>query len=127
MLAAAYAATAVLSRCRAHVVIEGRGERRTACRAHDLGAFRVVAANHLIMVEKIEIGARQGTRQQFETVAGERAAFLHGKAPRVPNRHRACFQIDTLPVIVATFAVAARQDPAVAVERGLHGRPQVVE
>ena len=127
LLPALDAAPAATARRRADVVVEGGDMARAARLPDDVDAVRVVAAHDLVVVEKVDVGSRQGAFEQLEAVGGQRPVLRFCQAARVMHRHLAIFRIGAVPAGVIAIAVPAREHLAVAIERALDGRRQVAE
>ena len=129
LLAALDALLARLADRRADIVIERRDEARSARLAHNLGAFRVVVADHLIVVEEIEIRLRQRTGEHFEAIGDDGTALIRFRfqQPRVVNLHVVRRQIDTQPIGITAVLVTACEDLAIAKERRHRRRGHIIE
>src|SRR5262245_21575596 len=127
LLAALDPLSSALSGRRADVMVERRGKAGPTRLAHDLGAFRVIAAHHLLVIEEIEVLPGQRTSLHLEAVRGQRTGWPRRQGPRIDDRHSSFLQVDAFPRCVTAIAVAASQDLAVAVERGLSRLGHVVE
>src|SRR5262249_55912575 len=127
MLAALDPLPSALSGRRADVMVERRGKARPTRLTHDLGAFRVIAAHHLLVIEEIEVLPGQRTSLHLEAVRGQRTGWSRRQGPRIDDRHSSFLQVDAFPRCVTAIAVAASQDLAVAVERGFSRIGHVVE
>ena len=66
-------------------MVEGLDDARASVRPDDIGTVRVVAAHHLLVIEKVEGGRRQRTFEHFEAIGLERAALGPRETARVVN------------------------------------------
>ena len=127
MLPALDPAPAPIARRRPHVVVEGGDVARTARRADDVRAVRVVGTHDPVVVEKIDVGRRHRAFEHLEAIGAQRAPLRARQAPRVVNRHLPVLKIETRPVAVVALTVPAREHLAIAIERVLDRRRQIPE
>ena len=100
-------------------MVKGAHDRGAASLENDLLAMGIVLPKHLIVVEEVDAGTRQGTVQQLEPVALERRPLVAGEEAGILDRHLVRLEVYALPFVIAAVLVPTCQYLAVAHQRAL--------